>query len=270
MTWDSTLKDKNGNPPSIDDINFIKQMKRELFFPCTCSYRDLAMPIKETAPKRMNKFIVFRRLLAIIADRENLSYDGKTISRIAAYMWNGADDSEKQGYAQIAQELRQIHKETYPNYIEKRRSKLPYYNNFISCNEIYKQNCDIPLAPQVSAETGPVNVVPVPTLQVQPNGVMCSMYSTYNHSPYAQTVYADPLYPTINDYGINYDTMGFASAMTHQQPSHEVLQQNFLDGDLNAGFYNPPISYVAESLERPVDELILPNFEVAEVAYNYN
>src|SRR5437763_5327666 len=132
----------------------------------------------------MNKFIVFRLLLSIIAEREKLTYDGKSISRVAALILNAASESEKKGYAQIAQELKQMHNQIYPNYTEKRRRRNPVYNSFISYNP-YKQECDIPPTPQVNAELGPVNVVPegqkgltfVPTFQYQPNGLMYSMYN---------------------------------------------------------------------------------------------
>jgi hypothetical protein len=253
MTWTS-LRDKLGNPPSNEDIIFIQQMKRELFFPCTCKAHELVMPTKNTPPKEMNKFMVFRRQLSRIAEQEKLSYDGKTISRVAAYMWNSASESEKEGYARLAKELKEIHQKTYPNYIEKRRRKSPDYNNFISCNGIYKkENCIVPIAPQVSTLNTSVNVVPggqkslafEVSFPIQSNGVMYDMYNTYftpqtfvNNNEFMETLRYEA---TINNYGINY-TMGNTSAMTHQEPNYEI-RQSFLDGDSNGGFDNLPINH---------------------------
>ena len=110
------LKDRHGREPSDADRQSIEKLPRNLLFPCSSKIADLEMPKKHTAPREMNSFIIFRRHLAQVAKDVNSSDDGKNLSRFASYIWNGASANEKQGYVDIADELKRRHYERYPDY----------------------------------------------------------------------------------------------------------------------------------------------------------
>ncbi|RGB26122.1 hypothetical protein C1646_722015 [Rhizophagus diaphanus] len=126
-----SLKDKYGNPPPQNIVEFIKKLDKKNLLPCPRSADELQMPEKGTVPREMNSFIVFRRQLAHVAKLHKTSDDGRVISTAASFIWNGASKNEKKSYSLIAQELKRRHREKYPNYTYERRKRKTAEEDFI-------------------------------------------------------------------------------------------------------------------------------------------
>jgi len=120
-----------GHSPSVEILKFIEKIDRNLLLPCPRTADDLQMPDKNTIPREMNSFIVFRRQLAHVAKQLKTSDDGRVISKAASVIWRGASKSEKQSYTQIAEELKKRHREKYPNYTYERRKRKTAGDDFI-------------------------------------------------------------------------------------------------------------------------------------------
>jgi hypothetical protein len=129
-----TLKDKNGNPPPSNIVDFIKKLDKRQLLPCPRSPDELQMPEKGTVPREMNSFIVFRRQLAHVAKLLKTSDDGRVISTAASFIWNGASKDEKMSYTRVAEELKRRHREKHPNYTYERRKRKTAEEDFIVVN----------------------------------------------------------------------------------------------------------------------------------------
>lgn len=280
----SSLKDKNGNPPPSNIVEFIKKLDKKQLLPCPRSPDELQMPEKGTVPREMNSFIVFRRQLAHVAKLLKTSDDGRVISTAASFIWNGASKDEKKSYSRIAAELKRRHREKYPNYTYERRKRktaeedfIVYDAGVITQNKSKKKRKSSPetraVVQHVSEEQ---KSVPISTiLQEQDNRdwfnplTDSSLYWFYNNDCYPSENYPCEQVPQISDELLPQvlQTLTSENVFARQHSMQELLlfpqqQQplspstldfdSFYYGNSNVGINQSPY----EGLERPIDDLI--------------
>ncbi|RIB22607.1 hypothetical protein C2G38_2075131 [Gigaspora rosea] len=86
---------------------------------------------KSSKPSRPpNAFFIFRTVLGLVAKDMCISVgDGITFSKLAGFMWGGANDAEKDIYHSFSDEIKILHDAKYPNYKYKpERSNSVRYN----------------------------------------------------------------------------------------------------------------------------------------------
>ncbi|GBB83983.1 hypothetical protein RclHR1_10630001 [Rhizophagus clarus] len=285
-----TLKDKNGNPPPSNIVNFIKKLDKKQLLPCPRTADELQMPEKETVPREMNSFIVFRRQLAHVAKMYKTSDDGRVISTAASFIWNGASKSEKMSYTHIAEELKRRHRERHPNYTYERRKRktaeedfIPYDADLMRQNKNKKKRKTSPESRTIQHVSEEQKVVPVSTISQEQENIewysptpqvdnnIClfdDCYSSENYHDQVSQLIRDEQIPQLLQAVTSINYVG--SSIAPQQQIQEILlfqqQQeqlpltphtweidSFYYGNHDAGINQP--SYY-EGLERPIDDLI--------------
>jgi hypothetical protein len=165
-----TLKDKNGNPPPSNIVDFIRKLDKRQLLPCPRSPDELQLPGTGTFPREMNSFIVFRRQMAHVAKLLKTSDDSRVISTAASFIWNGASKDEKMSYTRVAEELKRRYHEKYPNYTYEGRKRKTAEEDFIvvdSSNKKRKSSPESKVVQHVSEEQkGVTGVTGVPGLPI--------------------------------------------------------------------------------------------------------
>ncbi|GBB86805.1 hypothetical protein RclHR1_13230001 [Rhizophagus clarus] len=220
------------NSLSYTDIQIVEKIDRNVLFSSIFVDIDLPPPVKKGSrpPKPCNTFIIFRRYLNCFV-RDHMTYDGRNLSRVAAYIWRNASKSERAVYEKKYELLKKQHGEMNPNYVETRKRKYHNNLNIIDCSKNYvNKNMERKRAScrkdykQINRQINETN----------------SVYTSLTQEPQEQ---ANPLLTNYNPILNEYGNMDGAIALFFPQQQQDCYYygvpgkcQTFYTGDANAGF----------------------------------
>ncbi|CAG8678590.1 1299_t:CDS:1, partial [Scutellospora calospora] len=135
--WYNKLCSKDKQYPSSEEYQIIIQFDRDTLFYSSkydseFLFRKFYDDSKKVSkpPRPPNAFFIFRTVLGLVAKDMCISVgDGITFSRLAGFMWGGADDDDKNKFHSLSDEIKKLHDDKYPNYKYKpERSNSVRYN----------------------------------------------------------------------------------------------------------------------------------------------
>ncbi|CAG8458077.1 12811_t:CDS:1 [Cetraspora pellucida] len=157
--WYNKLCSKDKQYPSNDEYQLIFQFDRDkLFYSPKYTgeflFRKFYYSKKPSKPSRPpNAFFTFRTVLGLVAKDMCISVgDGITFSRLAGFMWGGANDNEKNIYHSFSEEIKKLHDAKYPDYkYRPERSNSARYNFSNKTAKDYEQVQDNTYTPLIES-----------------------------------------------------------------------------------------------------------------------
>ncbi|RIA88820.1 hypothetical protein C1645_773919 [Glomus cerebriforme] len=130
--WFNKLKSSKGIIPGPEHIKIINNFIREEIFNHSYDesiifnhlYLNKVNENEMKAKRQPNPFMIFRVVLGLIATTNSIKLgDGTLQSKIAGFMWGGAEKSEKERFENLATKFKLLHKQMFPDYEYKPKQK---------------------------------------------------------------------------------------------------------------------------------------------------
>lgn len=126
--WQGKLKSSKNERPNEEQIKIINRFNREEIFNHKYDIQSLfskfykldTTPVEQiTAKRQVNSFMILRTVLGLVAAKGGIKRelgDGTQQSKIAGFIWGGADPSEKKRFEELSTQFKEFHKIFFPHY----------------------------------------------------------------------------------------------------------------------------------------------------------
>ncbi|CAI2161344.1 9054_t:CDS:1 [Funneliformis geosporum] len=187
--WQGKLKSSKGEFPNDVQVKIINKFKREEIFNHEYTTTDLFRKfykISDTThlvPKRqVNSFMILRTVIGLVAAERGIKSalgDGTQQSKIAGFIWGGANPCEKKKFEGLSTQFKHLHKLYFPDYEYKPAPKAQAGCTFVE-----------PIIPSAYSQTPPI----VPSIMTYSNSDMslndlADQFTIMNNNDFAATVF---------------------------------------------------------------------------------
>jgi hypothetical protein len=131
-SWQNKLISNRGEFPTLKQQKIIEEnFNREDIFSHQYNVNDLFKMFYKVSPensqnvipkRQPNPFMILRAVLGLVANDKNIKSkigDGTEQSKLASYIWGGADENEKAKFEELCSEFKNLHQQLFPNYVYK-------------------------------------------------------------------------------------------------------------------------------------------------------
>lgn len=130
--WQNKLISSKGEFPTLKQQKIIEEnfQRNDIFnheYNVNDLYKQFYKVLPEEShkarPKRQpNSFMILRGVLGLVANDKNIKSkigDGTERSKLASFIWGGANENEKNRFEQLCSEFKKLHQQLYPHYVYK-------------------------------------------------------------------------------------------------------------------------------------------------------
>jgi hypothetical protein len=131
-SWQDRLVSSKGELPTLKQQKLIEEnFYREDIFSHKYNVNDLFEQFYKVSPensqnkkpkRQPNSFMILRAVLGLVARDKCIKSkigDGTEQSKLASFIWGGANENEKTKFEELCSEFKKLHQQLYPNYVYK-------------------------------------------------------------------------------------------------------------------------------------------------------